>query len=397
MLLPFPVQGDRGGQVAFDLFCGAGGASLGLQAAGYEVIGFEVDATACGTHERNGLTTVRADLDGFDWTGYESPALLWASCPCQPFSASGGHLGIEDFRDGVPAFIHAIRQLLPPLVMFENVEGLTYAKHAAYLEAILSAVRGLGYEVAWRVLDCSSYGVPQVRRRLLLVARNDGRPICWPEPTHGDPGSGLLPRVAMADALGWEGGGRVGFPRQDDRGTSPDGYRERDWYDVDGPAPTVTGKARSWLLNTGRDWKPGEGRDAAQTIDPYEQPAPTLTGGNRRMYDIEEPAPTLVFGHDAAAWAWTRPATTVMGTDGVWPPGHKVNADDRRRLGDEEANARYGGRAQSLKVPLTVAEAATLQDFPPGFRFAGSRSRQFEQIGNAVPSRIARFLAEANQ
>jgi site-specific DNA-cytosine methylase len=211
---------------------------------------------------------------------------------------------------------------------------------------------------------------------------------------------------------------QLGFPRRDDRGTSEDGYRDRDWFEADEPSLTITEKARSFThrivrsVNTGRDWKPGEDRSHAQTIDPHEQPAPAVTaksGGqwqlnpgatasrpeqaarrsadvaNRRHYELDEPAPTIAFGHDAAAWCWQRPATTVAGDPRVWPPGHKVNQSDRDRLGEAEANEKYGDRAGTEAIRLEVHEAALLQTFPVDYPWQGNRTSQFQQVGNAVP------------
>jgi DNA (cytosine-5)-methyltransferase 1 len=126
-------------------------------------------------------------------------------------------------------------------------------------------------------------------------------------------------------------------------------------------------------LNTGRDWKEGGSRDDAQTIAP-DQPGPTVTGKS------------------GGQWQWRRPATTVVGDSRLWPPGHKVNADDIARLGEEEAHARYGDRAGSEALRLEVWQALVLQTFPPDYPLQGSRTEQFQQVGNAVPPLLARHL-----
>ncbi len=100
------------------------------------------------------------------------------------------------------------------------------------------------------------------------------------------------------------------------------------------------------------------------------------------------PAPTLAFGHDAAQWARERPATTISGDARCWPPGHKINADDVTRLGDE-AYERYGDRAGTEAIRLEPEEAAVLQGFRRDYPFQGSRTKKFEQIGNAVPPPVA--------
>lgn len=97
---------------------------------------------------------------------------------------------------------------------------------------------------------------------------------------------------------------------------------------------------------------------------------------------VTEPAPTLMFGHRAnlVAWVTERPATTIQGDARVFPP-----------------HAGSKGEHQSTdSVRITPAEAATLQSFPAGYPFQGSKTQQFRQIGDAVPPGLAaHVLAEA--
>lgn len=362
----------------YDLFCGAGGASTGLRALGIKSIGIDKWELACKSHQANGHTTICADIETFPWHG--SCDLLWGSPPCQPFSAGGKQLGSEDERDGMPAFQRAILELSPPVLFMENVKGLASKVNAWYLHDFCRFLRGLGYEYDWKVLNAADYGVPQTRMRVFLVARRDGKKIRWPEQTHFEE-PGLLDGekwVSMGDALGWNG--KVGFPRKDDTGTSEDGYRERDWWETDGPSPIVTGKTRSWVrLNTGKDWKPGGTRADAQTIE-ADRPAPTVSSS----------------GGGAGIWWKERPATTVSGDARINPPGHRINADDIASGRVQRTRSTYSDRAGTEAERVTVVEAATLQGFPAGYVFVGSQTAQFMQIGNAVPPIMAQLLVGAN-
>lgn len=324
---------------ALDLFCGAGGASLGLKRAGCSVVGFDKWAPAVASHQANGMEAVVADLAGYDWGGEATPDLLWASPPCQPFSAAGKGLGEWDDRDAVPAYLSALATLAPPVTIMENVRGLTFKKHRPYLDRVVSEVQALGYAVEWKVVDAADYGVPQNRQRLILIGRRDRAAVSWPAKSHSETGGDGRHRwVSMADALGWD----------EDDGIAPfrgSGMRERHGDRpvrlATRPAPTITAgfNRQNWhLLNRreSRKWRELYGQGRTRSVN---EPAPTISG-------------------EAVRWNWGEPDRAV--------------------------------------TKVAVREAAILQGFPEDFVFAGSKSAQFQQIGNAVPPRLAQVLAEAN-
>lgn len=388
--------------IAYDLFAGAGGATCGLIEAGYDVHAFEKWDVAADTHDANhDRPTHRIDLMQRVPAG-PTPHLLWASPPCQPFSAAGAQLGEFDDRDCIPGFIAAVEHHRPPIVLMENVKGLSFEKHWLYVDTVIfEQLRMLGYRAEWRVLDAADYGVPQNRERFILIARRDGGPIAWPMPTHTAGDSLFLqPWVSMAEALpellGCDDADRPAMALTEKARsmtvrtgansmvTGRTGTRAGDGdvqpYErsLDRPAPTVDTKAGSaWTVNTGRDWKPGGTRADAQTFDPTDRPAPAIDTKGR--------------------WWVDRPATTIQGDPRCWPPGHKINADDRARLGADAAAERYGDRAGTEAIRLTLEQAARLQDFPDGYVFTGSKTAAFLQVGNAVPRTLARVLAEANR
>lgn len=240
--------------LAYDLFCGAGGASLGLEYAGFDVVGWDSDPAAAATHRAAGFPTYTEHLtDETDWTERARPALLWASPPCQPFShASSGRSTAED---GTPAFLHAVTVLRPVAVIMENVPALSWRKHRAVLDGVLAELAKLRYAASYRILNAADYGVPQARRRLFLVASLAGPPW-WPVRTHGE--WALRPHITMAEAL----------PHRDDL---PRWAHER-------PATTVQSTKRIGRPGH-KDWS-GEGeqqfaRDAVR-VSPEE--AATLQG-----------------------------------------------------------------------------------------------------------------------
>lgn len=200
-----------------ELFAGAGGAALGLGAAGFTHLAcVEHDADACATLRAAGLPCVEGDVRDPDlyeshWVGCD---LIWASFPCQAWSTAGKREGAKDERNGWPWTVGAIDRLRPRWFAAENVAGLLTHRggcasrclgpdecpRAYFDNVILAQLRERFEWVGFQVLNVSDYGVPQHRRRVIIVA--GPRPIAWPEPTHGKPsgqgdlfGRSLLPWV----------------------------------------------------------------------------------------------------------------------------------------------------------------------------------------------------------
>lgn len=164
---------------AIDLFCGAGGASLGIVNTGeYEVVGYDNWSLAVETHNVNGIPAHVLDLsvERPKRKDHRDLDLIWASPPCQPFSSALEQQGQFDPRDGFPWYLKTLKKFMPRLTVMENVPGLTYKRHAAYLAFIVKKIEALGYTVEYRILNCADYKVPQARRRLVLIGRLDGQP-----------------------------------------------------------------------------------------------------------------------------------------------------------------------------------------------------------------------------
>ncbi|HXW82181.1 MAG TPA: DNA cytosine methyltransferase, partial [Acidimicrobiales bacterium] len=171
-----------------DLFAGAGGLSLGLEAAGFRPIAaIESDRAASATYRawHPGAEVIEADMATVDFEAFRGRfALVAGGPPCQPFSVGGKRLAAIDPRNGIPQFLRAVAQIQPTAVLMENVAGLAASTKRAYLESILVGLEEIGYSTAWRVLQAADYGVPQKRERLFLVGSRDGR-FVFPPPTHG--------------------------------------------------------------------------------------------------------------------------------------------------------------------------------------------------------------------
>lgn len=169
-----------------ELCAGAGGQALGLEAAGFESAGaFEIDRDAVATLAKNRpawnpeVTDIR-DLNGREFKGVD---LLAGGLPCPPFSIAGKQLGAEDERDMFPTALRLVQEARPTAVLIENVPGLSSKRFADYRRQVLQELRRLGYAADWKILNAADFGVPQVRRRFVLVAVKESRAprFHWPK------------------------------------------------------------------------------------------------------------------------------------------------------------------------------------------------------------------------
>jgi DNA (cytosine-5)-methyltransferase 1 len=374
---------------AVDLFAGPGGWDHGIESLGIRPLGIEWDEAACKTREVRGLLTLQADVSELDPLDFEAELLI-ASPPCQAFSLAGKGQGHQD----VPVIMQTARALgegrdtrasarqatvddrsllvveplrfalalKPRWIAFEQVPPVL-----SLWRVFAEILRGHGYSCWAGLLTAEAYGVPQTRERAFLLASRAAT-VSPPEPTHqtyvfGEPAAQqhtftgtLAPWISMAQALGWGEGERAyrlarGEGMLERHGERPDTPDSR-------PAPVVTSKARtaSWV-----DQRP------APTIVTTRRSKDGLLVG-RQMAEGE--------GENVGGWGYERPATTIAGDSRVFQPG------GHHEPGKQSQNA----------VRVTLQEAAILQGFPPDYPFQGSRTKQFEQVGNAVPPPLAQAV-----
>lgn len=202
-----------------DLFAGGGGASTGIELATgrYVDIAVNHDPKAVAMHETNHPQTRHFCEDVFEVdpvavTKGKPVGLLWASPDCKHFSkAKGGKPVSKKIRSLAWVVVKWARLVRPRVICLENVEefqtwgplegdlpdparkGETFRRWVAELEK-------LGYDVQYKELRACDYGAPTIRKRLFLVARCDGLPIVFPQPTHG---KGLKPYKTAAEIIDW--------------------------------------------------------------------------------------------------------------------------------------------------------------------------------------------------
>lgn len=427
---PAPLQGLQRAwpmRRAASLFCGAGGACLGLRQAGYEVVaGVDFDAAALATYEAAGGHPIQHKITveepvPVDWIERLSGLdLLWASPPCQPWSQAGKRLGSADDRDAWPQTIEAVRLLRPRWFVAENVKGVQ-ALHRSWT---IPALEALGYVASFRVLDPVNWGLPQRRQRVILVAGPE--PFPWPVPTHGkrtdlfvretwqgmgealgieavfqaDSGAGLIvrsgPRIIPDGAPSFpiRGGGAGGIV------LDPKPPQSQRIHPLDAPAPTIDGVSSSGGAHGILIGQVVNGPHKGARV--YEEPRhPTCRP--------ELPATTIRSGgngHSAPHDAITGKETSYVVTGGLEPErlslpspavlateakGARHQSYDPDRTPNRASDALYRGTGRRR---LTPEEAAILQGFPADYPWRGGITALYRQIGNACPAILARVIAE---
>lgn len=319
---------------SIDLFAGAGGLSLGLQAAGIDVIAaVERDKNCIGTlsHHLPSTELYSDDIRDLDLSRYRGAVdVVVGGPPCQPFSSGGLRAGIKDKRDMIPQFVRVVASLKPKMFLMENVRGLIAKGRRNYFEALLLELSSLGYNVAWKLINAADYGVPQKRIRLFVVGVSKGV-FDFPEPSHGEGQNyphKTVREVLSSEQIGEPNNSKVTYAKTPDLRPSP--YHGQ------------------------------------------------LFNGGGRPLNLEQPAPTILASAGGNK-------THFIDTKNLVPPYHSHLLNG--------GSPRFGTLPGARR--LTVAESAIIQTFPSDFAFSGSKSHQYKQIGNAVPPSLSKILGKA--
>ncbi|MBL8605218.1 MAG: DNA cytosine methyltransferase [Myxococcales bacterium] len=191
--------------LVIDSFAGGGGASSGLEDALGHPVSYAINHSkeAVAMHEANHPNTEHFCQDIWEVSprevcGSRRVKCMWASPDCTEFSiAKGGKPKSKKVRALANVVIDWAREVKPDVFYLENVQEFAdwgpldeddkpiKSRKGEDFRAWVGALIELGYRVEWRLLVAADYGAPTSRKRLFLVARRDGRPIVWPEPTHG--------------------------------------------------------------------------------------------------------------------------------------------------------------------------------------------------------------------
>lgn len=333
---------------AVDLFCGAGGLTHGLLMAGVKVVaGIDCDPAAKYAFEKNnaGAKFIQADIKKISAKSIlnlfpkASKFKLLAGCaPCQPFSNySNRYEPDEEKWDLLSNFGKLVKKVKPDFVTMENVPELKLRSHQVFLDFV-ACLEECGYRVAYDIVDCTRYGVPQHRKRLVLLASLH-KNISLPKPSRsiGNP-------LTVKDAI-------HGLPKVEAGGPAPEGD----------PLHLASGLSKKNLnrirsIKQGQDWK-------------------SLSRYMRAKCHKKDSGKTYrgVYGR----MRWNKPAPTM--TTQCFGFG----------------NGRFGHPTQDRAI--TLREAALIQSFPSDYEFEkpGNEiyiSRIGRLIGNAVPVNLGKAI-----
>ena len=336
------------GITAVDLFCGAGGLTRGLLDAGIEVKkGFDINSKFKETYEKNNpgvsfrskdvsCLTAEDILEGID---LKNNFFLLAGCaPCQPFSRINKQDLEEDSRISLLLeFGRLVEQTKPDFIFIENVPGLATGKGKKIFEKFKEKLDSIDYNYDYKIVDAKNYGVPQKRKRLILLASAQG-PIIFPEETHGK-SKYLIPYVKVREVIS-----RYPILRNGSRHKKIPNHETRKLSEKNQ-------KRLSLIRKNGGSRK--ELPEILKLNCHTNHKGHTDVYGRMKWDDV---APTL-----------TCKCTSI-------------------------SNGRFGHPTQ--RRGISVREAAALQTFPDNYVFYGALTFNSVMVGNAVPPLLAKKMGE---
>jgi len=388
--------------VAADLFCGAGGLSVGFRESGFSMAfanDIDRDCAITYKHNHDGTVFFECPIENLSvpeirrstGIGKGDIDVLIGGPPCQGFSINAPRRSQEDTRNFL--FEHYGRLVLeglrPKVILMENVPGMLSLEGGRFVNAIYNLFGLSGYRMMHMVLCAAHYGVPQERWRLFFIGtilRNCE--IAFPKPTH------------YADVRANFTGGREltwlkGMPKRKDQASLfPEGSLQ--------PAVIV--------------------RQAMDDLSPLgvmegEESSPYPGGPNWPYQEALRRGSDCVYNHVSGALSTQNvERLKYVPPGGSWrdiphdllPRGMKLarRSDHTRRYGRLDPDGLSGTILTKCDPhwgtffhyeqdrAITVREAARLQSFPDKFHFLGNRVSQYRQVGNAVPPKLAEVLAK---
>lgn len=330
-----------------DLFAGCGGMSLGFEMAGYKnviAIDFWQDALTTYKYNRKNANTLCADLATLEPSvikehyNINDVDVIIGGPPCQGFSIAGKRI-IDDERNRLyKSFVNFVSYFKPKAFVMENVPNILSIGDGAVRQSILADFSALGYNITYKVLTASDYGVPQNRRRAFFIGLKNGNEFSFPD-------SVIKERVTSKDAIS---------DLSED--SLPDGA----------PYPTKPESEYQDRIRRGSNGVYNH-EITVHTEQTRKIIAMVPDGGNYK--DL----PEELWSTRKVHIAWTR-------------------LNSQRPSFTIDCGHNHHFHYKFNRVP-TVRESARLQSFPDSFVFIGNKGSQLKQVGNAVPPFLAEQIA----
>jgi len=372
-----------------DLFSGAGGLSCGLHMASFETIyACEIEPVCVDTYKYNNPDAFVSQKDIRKLTGKEildatgirkgELDLLVGGPPCQGFSINAPIRSLDDERNRlVMDFIRIAGELLPKFIIIENVTGIVSFGNGVVVDGIYDRLQKLGYDVDHKILFAGHYGVPQIRFRTIFFASRLGKIPKFPEPTHN----------AKA-RINFTGGKQLCMDISDFEATLLKPYATVDDALSDLPA-IIPGK-----INTGVPYAARAASELQRELRNRKRKVYNHFSGKLGEINLKR------LKHIPQGGSWRDIPENLL------PKGLKRarKSDHTKRYGRlhpdglcstilTKCDPHWGSffHPHEERV-ISVREAARIQTFPDGFRFLGSLTQQYAQVGNAVPPLMARAI-----
>lgn len=381
------------------LFSGAGGMDLGFKNAGFDIVwanDFFLEAVE--TYKRNiDEKIVYGDITKISSDELpDNPDIVIGGFPCQGFSIANINRSMNDERNFLyKELLRVIRDKQPKFFVAENVKGLLSMEKGKIIDLIVKDFESIGYKVDYKILNAANYGIPQMRERVFIIGNRIGCENPFPEITHyiDKYEDGLIKCPTVKDTIselsdipltdiikvnGKEMSGHIAYTNVSDKffGRKYDvnqeelcdylrEYRSKSglsnkkiakilnmpqtkvdhWFRKDNKSGSIPSKEDYLLL-----------KEILKLDDTYDEKLTTY---------VEK---EIKFDQSLRITNWDRPSDTITATS------PEIHINKKRRL--------------------SVRECARLQTFPDEFVFYGSIEKQYRQIGNAVPVKLAQIIAE---
>ena len=338
-----------------DLFAGVGGLSLGFENCGFDVVlANEYDESIAAAYKANhkGTRMIVGDITSLDLEKTFGPYqgqidVVIGGPPCQGFSQKGQRKTIHDERNFLfKYYVRVVELVKPQYFVMENVPNLLTAEKGYFRKEIEELFNSMGYQLKMGILNASDYGVPQNRRRAVIIGKRGGAAPDLPKPRNIT--------VTIWDAisdLAYLSSGE-GEEEQEYRGKPRSEYQKK----LRGGSGTLRNHVATRHSRLALERLAMIPPNAGKEVLPEEHLTRSIYSGTWTRMRKDEISVTITTRFDTpSSGKFTHPF---------------------------------------LDRAITVREAARIQSFPDSFRFVGSKGSQMKQVGNAVPPLLAGAIAE---